>query len=324
MKRNASIELVRLLLMFGICLLHSAINPGYSRAWFINITCFCVTAFAFISGYYGASFRPSKIVRLVGTGVICALICGRGNISRAWGIYGGYWFLHAYVLMMCLAPLVDGAISRKGAIAVAMPLLVAVFVWGDLPSLPFFGKLNIPVTPGLEAFSGLTLLGAYVAARIYRLFGLERIRSRWIVVIIPILVCFAALGMNEYNNIVALLLSAMFFTAFGKIRLPPWMSRVVVVLSPSVFAIYLIHQPIMAFETRVVKWLADMGSGVYIAYFAAALTVFFLALVVDLPRRVAAWLMRPILVRAYALIDGCYDSVLAWIDGGLGNIGSEP
>ena len=197
MKRNASIELFRLLLMFGICLLHSAINPGYSRAWFINITCFCVTAFAFISGYYGASFRPSKIVRLVGTGVICALICGRGNISRAWGIYGGYWFLHAYVLMMCLAPLVDGAISRKGAIAVAMPLLVAVFVWGDLPSLPFFGKLNIPVTPGLEAFSGLTLLGAYVAARIYRLFGLERIRSRWIVVIIPILVCFAALGMNE-------------------------------------------------------------------------------------------------------------------------------
>ena len=142
MKRNASIELSRLLLMFGICLLHSAINPGYSRAWFINITCFCVTAFAFISGYYGASFRPSKIVRLVGTGVICALICGRGNISRAWGIYGRYWFLHAYVLMMCLAPLVDGAISRKGAIAVAMPLLVAVFVWGDLPSLPFFSRLR--------------------------------------------------------------------------------------------------------------------------------------------------------------------------------------
>ena len=163
MKRNASIELFRLLLMFGICLLHSAINPGYSRAWFINITCFCVTAFAFISGYYGASFRPSKIVRLVGTGVICALICGRGNISRAWGIYGGYWFLHAYVLMMCLAPLVDGAISRKGAIAVAMPLLVAVFVWGDLPALPFFSRLNIPVTPGLEAYSGLTLWKGCVA-----------------------------------------------------------------------------------------------------------------------------------------------------------------
>ena len=261
--------------------------------------------------------------RLVGTGVICALICGRGNISRAWGIYGGYWFLHAYVLMMCLAPLVDGAISRKGAIAVAMPLLVAVFVWGDLPSLPFFGKLNIPVTPGLEAFSGLTLLGAYVAARIYRLYGLERMRSRWIVVIIPILVCFAALGMNEYNNIVALLLSAMFFTAFDKIRLPPWMSRVVLILSPSVFAIYLLHQPMIGFETGVVKRLADLGSGIYAAYFAAAPTVFFLALAVDLPRRVAAWLLRPILGRVYKLIDGCYDSVLAWIDGVLRKIGGE-
>ena len=129
--------------------------------------------------------------------------------------------------------------------------------------------------------------------------------------------------MNEYNNIVALLLSALFFTAFDKIRLPTRMGRVVLILSPSVFAIYLIHQPIIGFETRVVKWLADMGSGIYAAYFAAALTVFFLALAVDLPRRVAAWLMRPILVRAYALIDGCYDSVLAWIDGGLGKIGSE-
>lgn len=59
------------------------------------------------------------------------------------------------------------------------------------------------------------------------------------------------------------------------------------------------------------------------AYFAAALTVFFLALAVDLPRRVAAWLMRPILVRAYALIDGCYDSVLACIDGCLGKMESE-
>ena len=323
MKRNASIELFRLLLMFGICLLHSAINPGYSRAWFINITCFCVTAFAFISGYYGISFRPSKIVRLVATGVICALICGRGNISRAWGIYVEYWFLHAYVLMMCLAPLVDGALSRKGAIAVAMPLLVAVFVWGDLPSLPFFSKLNIPVTPGLEAYSGLTLLGAYVAARIYRLYGLERMRGTWVIVIIPILVVLAALGMNEYNNIVALFLSAMFFTAFDKIGLPAWLSRVVLILSPSVFAIYLLHQPMIDCETGVVKWLADRGIGIYAAYFAAAMTVFFLALAVDLPRRVAAWLLCPILGRVNKLIDGCYDSVLAWIDGVLGKIGSE-
>ena len=323
MKRNASIELFRLLLMFGICLLHSAIDPGYARVWFINVTCFCVTAFAFISGYYGISFRPSKIVRLVGTGVICALICGRGNIFRAWGIYGEYWFLHAYVLMMCIAPLVDGAISRKSAIAVGMPLLVAVFVWGDLPSLPFFSKLNIPVTPGLEAFSGLTLLGAYVAARIYRLYGLERMSCRWMMVIVPILVFFAAFGMNEYNNIVSLFLSAMLFTAFDKIRLPVWMSRVVLNLSPSVFAIYLLHQPMIDFETGVVKWLADRGSGIYAAYFAAALTVFFLALAVDVPRRVAAWLMRPILAKVYKLIDGCYDSVLAWIDEALGKIGSE-
>ena len=323
MKRNASIELFRLLLIFGICLLHSAINPGYSRAWFINITCFCVTAFAFISGYYGVSFRPSKIARLVGTGIICALICRRGDISRAWGIYGGYWFLHAYVLMMCLAPLVDGALSRKGAIAVTMPLLVAIFVWGDLPALPIFCKLNIPVTPGLEAYSGLTLLGAYAAARIYRLYGLERIRPAWIIISVPILFVLAALGMNEYQNIVSLLLSAVLFALFSRITLPAWMVRGILLMSPSVFAIYLLHQPEIDFEVEIVKSCVDAGCNIYIAYHAAALTVFFLALSVDVPRRVATWLMRSILTRVYKLIDGYYDGILIWIDGCFGKVGGE-
>lgn len=323
MKRNASIELFRLLLIFGICLLHSAINPGYSRAWFINITCFCVTAFAFISGYYGVAFRPSKILRLVGTGVVCALICGRGNISRAWGIYGGYWFLHAYVLMMCLAPFVDGAISRKGAIAVAMPLLVAVFVWGDLPTLPVFCKLNIPVTPGLESYSGLTLLGAYAAARIYRLYGLERMRFTWILVLVPFLFALAALGMNEYQNIVSLLLSAVLFAFFSRITLPARMGRVILLMSPSVFAIYLLHQPEIDFEGGIVKSCVDAGCDIYTAYFAAALTVFFLAMAVDLPRRAFAWLIRSVLGRVYKLIDGCYDRVLIWIDGWLEKMGGK-
>lgn len=70
------------------------------------------------------------------------------------------------------------------------------------------------------------------------------------------------------------------------------------------------------------SWIGR-GCNIYIAYFAAALTVFFLALAVDLPRRVAAWLMRPVLGRVYKLIDGCYDNVLAWIDEALGKIGSE-
>ena len=70
------------------------------------------------------------------------------------------------------------------------------------------------------------------------------------------------------------------------------------------------------------SWIGR-GCNIYIAYFAAALTVFFLAMAVDLPRRLAERIMRPILVRAYTLIDGCYDSVLAWIDGGLGKMESE-
>lgn len=71
-KRNASIEFYRCLLMFGICFLHSVTVGGYSNRYVVNCFMPCVTAFVFITGYFGADFSVQRILRLYGIGAYAA------------------------------------------------------------------------------------------------------------------------------------------------------------------------------------------------------------------------------------------------------------
>lgn len=95
------------------------------------------------------------------------------------------WFLWAYVLMMALAPLVDRALEGgvgRGLQFLA-PLFLTVFVWGFLSARPVLRDV-LPITAGINAYSGLTLLGVYAGARVIRKVGfggcLGRGRLLWI------------------------------------------------------------------------------------------------------------------------------------------------
>ena len=75
-KRNYGIELLRLVLMFMVCVLHTLGRGGilnesaggsvqYNVFWFLEILSFCaVNGFALISGYT-ASDRPRKYEKIV-------------------------------------------------------------------------------------------------------------------------------------------------------------------------------------------------------------------------------------------------------------------
>lgn len=55
MGRNASLELFRLVMMFGICLLHAQ-NSGYANRYMTNFLAPCTIGFVFISGWFGVRF----------------------------------------------------------------------------------------------------------------------------------------------------------------------------------------------------------------------------------------------------------------------------
>ena len=128
MKRNPSIELYRVGLMLGICLLHSISFGLFKCAWVSNILASCVVGFVFISGWFGVKFSWYKLLKLYGIGQYAALVFGLlswlvgdvdsfcGGLMLGWHkLTHGFWFLHAYAVMMMFAPLVNALIDGGGA-----------------------------------------------------------------------------------------------------------------------------------------------------------------------------------------------------------------
>lgn len=287
--RNPAIELYRCLLMFGICILHAAITPGYGRVWLINLLCFCVDGFIFITGYFGCRFKLSKLLKLLGTGIFCAILCAKGNLNEAIRIFGDYWFLHAYVLMMICAPLVDNALEKTVNLKMFIPLFAAIFVWGFAQSLPVIGKI-VPQTSGLSNYSGFTLLGIYVLGRMYRKLRLdERMNILFVAVASIVLAILCSIGLNEYNSPSAALLAGACFYMISKVKLNKFVAKMVLVIAPSVFAIYLLHQPGTFFSQRMfVIDCVNRGWNIYMIYAVCGVIAFCGSLIIDIPRRIVA------------------------------------
>lgn len=74
MKRNSVIDVYRVCLMFGICLLHAITQGGHNVSWASNILQWCVPGFIFISGWYGIKFSPGKVLKLYGISLYCAAV----------------------------------------------------------------------------------------------------------------------------------------------------------------------------------------------------------------------------------------------------------
>lgn len=210
-KRNSAIELYRCMLMFGICLLHCLHRDNYG-AWAESLLLPCVCGFAFISGWFGIRFTPSKVLRLYGVQFYCLAVAqiaswvvGNGfHIQSMLKGFCSYWFIHAYVLMMLLAPLVNHAVDDRRAVRVMVPFLVAVFGWGFLGRFPIVNRF-VPKPLDLDMYSGLTLLGVYAVARLARIYRLdERLSVRQLAVCFLTAAVLCSAGhLGFYNSPVA-------------------------------------------------------------------------------------------------------------------------
>ena len=239
--------------MFGICLLHAIAFGPFTCPWACNILASCVVGFVFISGWFGVKFSWLKLAKLYCIGLYAALVFGLlswvvGDVDTIGGalligwhkLTHGFWFLHAYAVMMILAPMVDALLSEGGAIRI-MPFLAMVWIWGFGRTLPF-GDALFPGTAGLDAYGGITLTAIYVASQICRKMNVDqKIKTVWLLSILPVLWFLAGVGLGDYNSPFAFALAAVCFFLFKRICLPKWVGRGVILLSPSMFSVYLIH-----------------------------------------------------------------------------------
>lgn len=138
-QRNTNVEVLRLLVMFGILLWHVTVH-GYSLAHMgelgmlkiehdimnsLSVAIFapCVDLFVLISGYYGIKFSFNTLSRFEGQAIFYSYITALGAIilisdwhnlpGRLFPIIGGrWWFLTTYVMLLVIAPILNNGIKQ--------------------------------------------------------------------------------------------------------------------------------------------------------------------------------------------------------------------
>lgn len=307
--RDNAIDVYRVCLMFGICLLHSIAQAGHNTAWAANMLSWCVPGFMFISGWFGIRFSLAKVIKLFGISLYCAVVfvafdahfsnSPEGNcFVRVYNIAKGQWFLNAYVIVMCLAPMVNLAIDRM-TVKELYPLVLVAFGWSFATTLPVAGYL--PTSPGLTSYSFLTLLGVYVVARFARrLYDeggafYELMKNRKVVLlIVGVSLIMAAIGLGDYNSPFAITIAGGMLFMVKDCGIPSWLGRACVWLGPSMFSVYLMHSHGQGwgYLQEIQDRLLACNVPLLAAYLLTALVVFAVCIATDLPRRIVAMLLK--------------------------------
>ena len=315
-ERNCSIELYRCFCMFGIIALHCGMVVLGSFTWEVNVFKSCVDGFAFISGYCGIkAFKARKVFNLYFVSVLCIalaeLMLVGGHVSamsvgRMYHCLGKLWFLHAYVILMILAPLINLVAESKDHVKALIPFCTIIFAWGTLSELPILGKVMIH-TSGISSFSGLTLAAVYAVGRVYRLYDFsQRIKLKWVLAAMPILIFINCFGMTNfksgewvsgwfgnYASPFAVLLAVCTFYIFSLMPVKGGISKAIAFVAVSMFPVYVIHQHPLFWN-----WLLQMASeakanGGGIVYWALiTFTMFAGCILFDLMRRLIVYAFK--------------------------------
>lgn len=300
-KRNASIELYRMLMMFCICWLHCVQQGGRfgETRWIYYLMRFSVVGFVFISGYFGINGGGAKLLKLIMTcfwGAVLSVglryivssdVDWRMFVSDVgYSILHGYWFLWAYIALALIAPILNMATDgdEKSVNARLLPFLILVFGWSYMVQIPVI-KEYVPHVTGFGPLSFVSLAAIYVCARIVRMRQYDERMSfgkNMIVIALTIPVC--SLGFSHYNSVFSLFLAFAVFCLLKNIKLNNIVGRAVIFMAPSMFSVYILHQCCRGFGfVKFGMSLSDRVSGcAAIQAFLAAIVVFVTCTAIDI------------------------------------------
>ena len=234
-KRFGNIELFRCLLMFGICLLHVLGYSGYNLLNVCGCLAWCVNGFAFITGWYGTSFKIWKVAKLYGVALVAFPIgmlfghfaCGvalEEVLCLSWKAFLGLKFLHWYVICMCFAPIIDCACDKVKAsgqlrdIKFMIPFLVVCFLWSYLTDFNF-ARPFIPCLDGLGGYSYLSIIAVYAFGRICRHLELDKkLNTKTLLLILAVSMIPAYYRIATYASIFANMIAASTFLLFARMK----------------------------------------------------------------------------------------------------------
>ena len=298
-KRNDSIELLRDLLMLGICILHSCSLGGFSTRWVCRLLMPCVPCFVFISGYYGIRTTPMRIAKLIGTAFACVPAIGivswfagchgiDGFVIGAKGVADN-WFVWAYVGLMCFAPALNHALDSEKRLSLTLPIIGMSLGWGFIKGLPWF-RTFMPTTDGLGGYTFTMMIGVYLVAGLWRRYEIA-CKARfwhWLIGFAGANVILRCIGLSAYCSPVSVVWAAILFTLFVRVRLDDTIGAVAAFVAKSTFPIFVMHANGIGIDLirRLANLLCDeYGLSIYAMYLIVGITVFIAGLLLDMPRR---------------------------------------
>lgn len=322
--RNYGIDLLRLILMFMVCMLHilgqggvlnasSAGTLGHKIFWLLEVLSYCsVDSFAIISGYM-ATDKPRKYEEIVEMwfqaffySFVVTLILTIIGINKSWGIFDmiqcalpvifdKFWYFTAFFALFFAIPVlnkfvftIDENTSKKAFI-----LLIAMFsiigVLGD-PFKSYWG------------YSAIWLIVLYCIGALAKRIKLFESRKSvtlvllWAACVLVTWVIRVFLGIGRVTNYVSptILLSGMIMVIlFSRLNLE---GTIIAKLSPLAFGVYL-FQLNQVIWNNIIKdsaaFVAAENIAVGVLYvFAFALAIFCIGLLVEFLRSKIAQLLR--------------------------------
>lgn len=327
-KRNYGIDLLRLVLMYMVCMLHtlgqggilSACEAGtaeYKVFWLMEIMAYCaVDGFAIISGYTAAD-KPRKFEKLADMwfqaffySFIVTVILILAGLNPEWSMkelvklalpvtFETFWYFTAFFALFFAIPLLNRfvfSIDERTA-KISLILVVALFSCMELVAGSFKTQ---------SGYSALWLMVLYCVGALAKR-GKVLERKRTITLIILWMACILVtwyvrvfLGIGRLTNYVSptILASGLIMVVlFSRLRLK---GTIISKLSPLAFGIYLFQRNPVIWNTYLqgrASFAAQTGIAAGVRYaFAIAGGIFLSGLIVEFVRsRLAKVLRIPVL-----------------------------
>lgn len=332
-ERNYGIDLLRLVLMYMVCMLHTlkqggileACDPGsagYKAFWLLEVFSFCaVDGFAIISGYM-AKDKPCKYDKIINMwfqvffySFIVTLIFTLVGVNDSWGKIDiiksalpvtteRFWYFTAFFALFLATPILNKfifSIDTNTAKKCFIIFIVLFAVMGNLGD-PFQSK---------SGYSTIWLVVLYCVgalAKKIQLFESKKSITLILMWAASILVTWAAYVFLDIKQLVryispTILLNGMIMVIlFSRLKLK---GTIISKLSPLAFGIYL-FQLNQVVWSKLIKgsfaFVASKNLAIGILYsFAFAFLIFISGLIVEAIRSKAAQLLRlPLLSKKIA------------------------
>lgn len=284
-KKNANIELMRILSMFFIIILHAlgkggliqpftSLSPALSATWLLeSISIIAVNLFMLISGYLlvNSRFKTGRLLEIIcqvlfysiGIFVIMLILGNRYNLHDSliclFPLHGNvYWFLSAYVIMYLFFPLLALGIKHVSKEKLGI-LIIFLLIYESL----FKSFLPIRLEGDKMGYDVVWYLIMFLVAAYIRLYGLPILKKPVIAYIVHICSVFLIFAESYVTDVLNYKLGRL--TELHGIALE--YNHVFVFISAvSLFMVFLNLPEVKGIASKIIIFIAPLSLGVYLIH----------------------------------------------------------